>query len=360
MDELKNFFISRFAKNLKPEHLTVEKLFGQASARQYFRVTVDPKVLTQVLLPADQGTYVVMKMPQGFASPAEEVTKVAKDAPKEFSFLNVQKYLKSLDLNVPAVLAMDDEKGLILLQDLGDRSLESLVKDSPKEFFVFYYKKVIDVLIDVQTKTLAHPTRDCISSYRFFTEDLLNWEFDHFLEYGIEDRFGVKVSEGARKVFTTETRKISQLIAEMPQGFVHRDFQSRNIMFRNYDFYLIDFQDALVGPVLYDLVGLLRDSYIEFTPNELHLLLEYYYEKLPAAHPYHGKLADVKADFHHLSLQRKLKDTGRFQFIKTVKNNPGFLPHVPLSLSYVLAAFASLPEYDGLRAMIAEYVGELR
>lgn len=360
MDELKSFIISKYAAKLAPDDFTIEKLFGQASARQYFRAKLVRPESAALPMPSDTGSFVVMKMPQGFASPAEEITKVAPGAPQEFAFLNVQRYLKGLDLHVPEVLAVDAEKGLVLLEDLGDRSLESLVKEADGSFFVFYYKKVIDLLVEMQDRTFASPAKDCIAYYRKFTEELLNWEFTHFLEYGIEDRHKIKVSDALKRAFQDKSAEISKRIAAMPQGFTHRDFQSRNVMFKNYNFHLIDFQDALVGPVLYDLVGLLRDSYVVFTEDHLHMLLEYYYDKLPKSHPYHGRLVDLKNDFHTVALQRKLKDTGRFQYIATVKNNPGFLPHVPLSLVYVRLAFAALPEYDSLRALIAEHITELR
>lgn len=360
MDELKSFVISKYAAKLTPDDLVIEKLFGQASARQYFRAKLVNPNTAFLPVASDTGSFVIMKMPQGFASLAEEVTKVELGAPQEFPFLNVQRYLKGLDLPVPEVLAIDAEKGLVLLEDLGDRSLENLVKEADGDFFVFYYKKVIDLLIEMQERTLANPARDCIAYYRKFTEELLNWEFMHFLEYGIEDRHKIKVSDALKHAFQENTAKISKKISEMPQGFTHRDFQSRNVMFKNYNFHLIDFQDALVGPVLYDLVGLLRDSYIVFTEDHLHMLLEYYYDRLPKTHPYHGRLVDLKNDFHTVALQRKLKDTGRFQYIATVKNNPGFLPHVPLSLVYVRLAFAALPEYDELRSLIAEHIVELR
>lgn len=360
MDELKSFVISKYATALHPDDFMIEKLFGQASARQYFRAKLVRPETTVLPMPSDTGSFVIMKMPQGFASPAEEITKVAPGAPQEFPFLNMQRYLKGLDLRVPEVLASDAQKGLVLLEDLGDHSLENLVKEADGNFFIFYYKKVIDLLIEMQERTQANPAKDCIAYYRKFTEELLNWEFMHFLDYGIEDRHKIKVSNALRNAFQDKATEISKKICEMPQGFTHRDFQSRNVMFKNYNFFLIDFQDALVGPVLYDLVGLLRDSYIIFTQDHLHMLLEYYYERLPKTHPYHGRLVDLKNDFHMVALQRKLKDTGRFQYIATVKNNAGFLPHVPLSLVYVRLAFAALPEYDGLRTLIAEHIEELR
>jgi len=333
-ENLVEFVIANTDPKPNPENIKIEKLFGQASTRQYFRVTIAPSPPRQVA-----PSRIIMKLPQGFSSPAEEITKIDPKAPKEFPFINIQKYLSKLKINVPQLYAQEADNGLILLEDLGNQSLETVIQKADSEFFLFYYKKVIDVLIDLQSKTLEHPSKDCVAYYRRFDEDLLNWEFMHFLEYGIEDAKGIKVTKQEQEQFTTITQQLSKQITEMPQGFVHRDYQSRNIFCKNYDFYLIDFQDALIGPLLYDLVALLRDSYINITPEQCEALLDYYLDHLPDSHPYAGQTQQAQNDFYLVTLHRKLKDTGRFQYIKTVKNNPDFLPHVPQSLEYVKHAF---------------------
>lgn len=358
MEEIKIFALAHIKPRLKNEDAELDKVFGQASARQYFRIK------NSKAKPGAKGaratSWIVMKLPEGFASPAEEITKVDNAAPQELPFLNIQRYLKSLELPVPEVLAWDEKSGCVLLQDLGDRCLENAVANATAEFKLFYYKKVIDLLIELQDKTQKNQTQDCTAYHRRFDADLLQWEFNHFLEYGIADRKNIGLSDEIKTQFTGLTSPITNAIAAMPQGFTHRDFQSRNIMFKDYTFSLIDFQDALIGPVVYDLVALLRDSYINIAENELNTLLDYYVAKLPDSHPYFGKKDQLKQDFHLVTLQRKLKDTGRFQYINTVKGNSRFLEHVPQSLAYVKNAFSHLPAHQQLHAFIAEFIEELR
>lgn len=349
LDLLKQGYFKDYQGNLK-----VEKLFGQASARQYFRVTLDSESSVY------DHTYVLMKLPEGFSSPAEEVTKVSKGAPKEFPFLNIQKYLKKHNVKVPEIYTYNAEVGFILLEDLGNTSFEDLIIKSTPELKIFYYKKALDSLVDFQQKTLNQEDLSCVAFHRCFDEDLLNWEFDHFLEYGVEDRFSIQASSVLKEKFRQISREITKEIIKFPQGLTHRDFQSRNLMFKNYEFYLIDFQDMLKGPVVYDLVALLRDSYIEINPEELSLFLDYYLGILPEDHPYFQKEEELRRHFHLMTLQRKLKDTGRFQFIHTVKNNSSFLEHVSLSLAYVKHAFEELPEYLEFKNEIAKVVEELR
>lgn len=347
MQEFHDFLAKNFPLKTA-EAYKIDKLFGQASARQYFRVH------------NGNDTAVLMKLPNGFSSPAEEVTKVAEGAPSEFPFLNVARYLKNLKVNVPQILGEDDQAGLILLEDLGDESFENLIQKSNPELVTFYYQKAIEVLIQMQMATAQHPDQNCIAYHRHFDADLLNWEFDHFVEYGIEDRLQICMEPEHKELFTKTTRALTQDILQMPQGFVHRDFQSRNIMFHNMDFYIIDFQDALQGPVLYDLVALLRDSYIDLSQTQVESLLQFYSDKLPEGHPYFSRKESLAEDFYKIVLQRKLKDAGRFQYIHTVRKNPNFLVHLPLTLTFLRNSFPKVGEASALQECLAQYVEEFR
>jgi hypothetical protein len=151
-------------------------------------------------------------------------------------------------------------------------------------------------------------------------------------------------------------QRLAEEVAAIPEGFVHRDYQSRNLMAAPRGLVVIDFQDALRGPFLYDLVALLRDSYVEVPEPLLSTLIERYRgqrSNMPDA-------ATFRRWFDLQALQRKLKDSGRFVYIDQVRGNPDFLQHIPLSLSYVDEAFDRLPDYHDLRRLIAPLVPELR
>ncbi len=334
--------------NLKVSGLQIVKLFGHASYRTYFRV----------ILP-DGKTYILMQMPAGISSVSEEITNY-QGVKEELPYLNIQRYLKNLEIPVPAVLAWAAEEGIMVLEDLGDRLLESYVSDTPDALRIPFYKKAIDRLVEIQKKTRLNVDKSCIAFHRSFDETLLNWEFDHFLEYGIEDRLKIKISEGERKIFTETTREISRQIANSPFCFVHRDYQSRNLMMKDYEVYVIDFQDALMGPEPYDLVALTRDSYIPLSWTTVEKLIDYYLEKRKEEKIEALEPQKFKTLFDLVTLQRKLKDTGRFQFIHTVKGNSNFLVSVPASLGYVKEAFKHLPEYEPLQKWIAGYLDELK
>lgn len=325
----------------------IEKLFGEASYREYFRIYTEKNA-----------SYILMKLPPGRQSVSEEITNY--QGPKdELPFLNVAGYLSGQGLPIPQVLGTDKTKSLILLQDLGDKTLEKLVKNSNEAMVIFFYQQAIHLLLDLQEAGENHPDPSCMAFNRSFDEALLRWEFDHFLEYGVEDRFGIRLPDAKKREISQWADRLVASIAAIPYGLTHRDFQSRNLLLFGYQFYMIDFQDALMGPPHYDLVSLLRDSYVELPLAILDQLIAFYLDQRA-----HRKLKRLENDefrrhFFEITLQRKLKDTGRFQYIHTVKKNPNFLSHLPTSLKYVRHAFEQLPEYRPLQALLGDFVPEL-
>ncbi len=316
----------------------VEQLHGDASNRIYSRVTLE-----------NQQTYIIMQLGKGKTSASEEITNF-QGKPAELPFINIDHFLSSCGLHVPFIYHYDEVNRLMLLEDIGDKTLAEIAStdDSAKKT---WYSKAVDLLITMQVSTNMQKNPDCIAFQRSFDETLLNWEFDHFLEYGLEAR-GIIVEDDDKQVFEAETRKISEIIASYPRCFVHRDFQSRNLMIQDEELVLIDFQDALLGPSVYDLVALIRDSYLELSDSLVNELIEQYAKQLEK------DFQEVKYEFNLVTVQRKLKDSGRFVYIDQIKHNSKFLPFIPTSLFYVKDALEQLPEYEAFYEMLKKYVPE--
>jgi len=274
----------------------------------------------------------------------------------ELPFISVLKYLEAGGIRVPALYGADVKAGLVFLEDLGDIQVGTYVKDGDIEARRKWYRKAIDILIDFQLHNSKSEDKDFIGYQREFDNELLMWECEHYLEWGIEALYDTKLNSEERLQIQKHFDKICKSLRELPQILVHRDFQSRNMMVLDgEELALIDFQDALVGPWPYDLVALLRDSYVDLQEELLDELIEYYcvkYEKAFACQV--DKTAFMKA-FYLQALQRKLKDSGRFVFIDRVKKNDSYLQFIPQSLSYVKHAFSKLPEYNDLQMLLSRY-----
>lgn len=321
----------------------VKKLKGDASNRSYYRVGTAPE------------SWVVMVMPLEASKKSEEASK--GEPPKELPFVNVHRYLEKLGVRVPRILRFDEPAGMMVLEDLSDVTFEAALEGGKNNLAL--YTRAVDLLARLRAQAERLPDADCLAFTRAFDEDLYDWELHHFREWGLEVWSGKKPTDAERAELDHTFRDISKQLAAAPRGFTHRDYQSRNIMMRDGELVVIDFQDALQGPRQYDLVALLRDSYVELDRDFVDTMLDRYIATFAEVTGERIESTSFKAFFDLLTIQRKLKDAGRFEFINRVKGNPGFLVSIPASLRYVRAAFERRPELSGLRELVAKYVPEL-
>jgi aminoglycoside/choline kinase family phosphotransferase len=323
----------------------VQKLKGDASNRSYLRVGTWPQ------------SVVVMVMPEQ-AKASEEAA--GKSVPEELPFLDVQRYLSRLGVRVPAILRYDEPAGMMVLEDLGDVTVEKALLGTPTDIL---YGTAVDVLAQMRVAAEAKPDAKSIAFRRSFDEELYLWELHHFREWGLEAWSGKVPSAGERAALEDAFRNIAQRLAAAPRGFTHRDYQSRNLMVKDGEVVVIDFQDALQGPRAYDLVALLRDSYVALDDDLVDALLLRYQQAVAQAAGEPLNTDEFRRFFDLLTLQRKLKDAARFEFIHRVKHNPGFLPHIPQSLAYVRTAFERLANdaaVQALRRVASAYIPELQ
>lgn len=323
--------------------LPVTKLKGDASNRSYYRVGAGP-------------SWVVMVMP---TDPTRSEEKSRGEAPAELPFVNVHRYLKRLGVRVPEILRYEPAEGLMLLEDLGDLTFEAgLLKEPGARTRL--YERAIDLIAGM--RAAAERTQDpgCLAFTRAFDAELYDWELHHFREYGLEARSRASPTPAERGRLDAIFLEIARRLDAEPKGFTHRDYQSRNLMLKDGDLVVIDFQDALLGPRQYDLVALLRDSYVQLDRPFIETMLDRYRSVYERAGGQRLDRDEFVRGFDLLTIQRKLKDAGRFEFIDRVKGNPGFLPYVEPSLCYVKQAFERVPEFSELREIVARHVPELR
>jgi aminoglycoside/choline kinase family phosphotransferase len=314
----------------------VNCLGSQASGRTYYRAKTAHESRVVMHTPIED-------------KPAEIGGDAGGD---ELPFRRVRDWLDARGIPVPHEFAWDPQARLLMLEDLGDLTLEDALEHRlPEEV----YGEAIDLLARLHETAKSADASDLPGLAKRFDATFLRWELDHFREYLIEAR-GVELSADMLAELDPILQRLAQDVAAIPEGFVHRDYQSRNLMAAQRGLVVIDFQDALRGPFLYDLVALLRDSYVEVPEPLLSRLIERYRgqrQSMPDA-------TTFRRWFDLQSLQRKLKDAGRFVYIDQVKGNPDFLQHIPLSLTYVDEAFDRLPDYADLRRIIAPLVPELK
>ncbi len=279
----------------------------------------------------------------------EEVQKLV--ARPEWPFLEVRALLAARGVDVPRVVAEDTARGWLVIEDLGDDTLANYLLKRPDEKRPLYTRAVEDLARAQSALGASELPADGVVASRAFDEDLLRWELDHFREWGLDAR-GRSLSPADRATFDAIAGRLAKRIAGWPRTFVHRDYQSRNLMVRpGGAICWIDFQDALLGPRVYDLVALLNDSYQEFDRPFVDARLDEFARA--AGLGANGERAALGREFDLVTVQRKLKDAGRFVFIDQVKHNPSFLRFVTPTIRKVHGALARLEDDDDMRVLAA-------
>src|SRR5438093_2930146 len=259
----------------------VVPLTGDASDRRYFRV-----------MPAD-GPSVVLAL---HAGPIEFAT---------LPFVNIAELLRRVPLPVPEVLGHSDALGIIALQDLGDVTLQAhLGAASPAEHAALYRQAV--AFIEVLQRRGAELVSDSYTPYRMaFDVEKLTWELEYFVRHFVVAYRGVPLRAAQQAALAEEWAAVVGELASEPRVLCHRDYHSRNLMLHDGDLYIIDFQDARLGPDTYDLVSLLRDSYVDIAERQLDDLVAYFL----ALNGVHDE-DEFRRRFDLMALQRNLKALG--------------------------------------------------
>jgi aminoglycoside/choline kinase family phosphotransferase len=329
--------------------LRAAPLAGDASTRSYARLWIEgagAPATAVVMLLADRGT----------AMSSDELA-VFKEAPRELPYLNVHRFMKRLGIAVPEVYADASERGVVLLEDIGDIALWDAVQNQPRERIVFLYQAAIDQLLKLEIDGTAQPDTDCIAFQQSFDAKLYNWELEHFIEHGIEARLGALPQRDAtilRQAFAA----IATRLDNEPKVLNHRDFHSWNLYVQGDRIRVIDFQDALLAAAPYDLATLLgdRDTPQVVSPDLEAELLEFFRRRWQARS---GASLDARRfteTYFLCALQKALKVVGRFYFLDRVKGKPGYMRYVPSTVRQIERVLPRFPEYADMAAVLRKYL----
>jgi len=363
-EEMREIIADDLLRILKrgPGTFHVAPMPQDASMRRYYRIgghaLSGPAVLGNSIV------LMVLADPNPWSRPEEittgSVAKASRQAEEtDLDYVAVLRHFESIGLPVPKLYRYNIDAGLLYIEDLGDKLLENTLKGMTNKERMPLYEQCIDIMIILHENGAGLQNKNFVGFRRSFDEKLLFYELKHYIEYGIEARKKVKVKRDDLKVMEEHMGRISKELASLPRVLVHRDFQSRNLMLQGDRMRIIDFQDALMGIRQYDMVSLLRDSYVVLSAELIAHLIEYYIESLERRA---GKKLDRKSFrriFDLQTLQRKIKDAGRFDYIALVKKNQKFLRYIPDTLGYIREAFERLPEYKPLQKSLARYTPEL-
>lgn len=312
---------NRFLKDHLDCDFEVFRLAGDASTRKYHRVI------------CNDSTWALMSW-----EPFEDV--------ENYPFLNVLNHFKDCGVLVPQVHSIDGKGGLVLLEDLGDLTLERKFWENQDQSLALpFYKKAVEQLVKIHTKASVKKTPAPVCQKIEFDFDKFLWELNYAKTHLLEGLCGLSLSESTSKSLNLIFSRLAETLASEPQVVCHRDFHSRNVMLKLGRTYIIDFQDARRGPRQYDLVSLLYDSYVDLNHEMQSLLLDYYISQLPE-----DTRKECESDHfsHILSLQviqRCFKACGSFASFYQTRGDTRYLKYLLPTLRKVESEISFHPEY---------------
>lgn len=295
-------------------------LAGDASFRRYFRVKFQDKF------------YIAMDAPP--------------DRENCIPFVAIANALRQVGLRTPEIMASHLDSGFLLLEDFGD---QLLLRELNSENAETLYEQALDALLVLQTCRQVHAW-----TLATFTAELMRKELDLFKEWFLQKHLKLNWSQATDKQLARCFDFLAETAAEQPQVFMHRDYHSANLMvLSNKQMGILDFQDAFIGPVTYDLVSLLRDCYIDWPDDLVNQLVRYYFKKLNLKNV---NVEEFKRWFDLMGVQRHLKALLTFSRKLHRDNNANYLQHIPRTVNYIHKITARYSDCEFLHDFIKKEV----
>jgi aminoglycoside/choline kinase family phosphotransferase len=306
----------------------LEEIAGDASSRRFYRATSGKKA----------GVLVVHPEPLTTGAPL---------------FSN-HRVLKSIGAPVPGILARDPAHGLILMEDLGDVTLQKhLAGAGPRRRAAEasrMYRQACDLIILLHRKgAKALKPQDFAATCALDRERFL-FELDHFHRHFILGHRQMAPAPADDAMLRAFYADLAETCDRLPRVYCHRDFQSRNLMVLRGRLGLIDFQDARMGPYTYDAASLLRDSSLDLDPGMVDEMLVHLGRALEVAPD------ELRRDFDLMALQRNIKDLGTFGYMATVRGRREYLAYVPRTVRYVRNTLLRSRAYHVVYPAMERYV----
>jgi hypothetical protein len=297
-----------------------------ASFRRYFRVFI-----------CDQNSY------------------IAVDAPPEYEdsvkFVNIASLMEDMGIRVPEIISTNFQEGFMLVGDLGKETMLNTIKREATKREKFY-GEAIEILFDIQNNGSKY-----LGDLPVYSKQLLMDEMRMFVDWFCLRHLQIDPEIIEDYGFEEIFEKLSESALGQNQVFVHRDFHSRNIMLsKKGEMGVIDFQDAVVGPITYDLVSLLKDCYISLPSSKIDYWIDYYFSRLIDTELIDKNHQEFKLELDLMGVQRHLKAIGIFSRLKYRDGKDSYILDIPRTIDYVSATAKQHSFLDPLYQFIHQHV----
>lgn len=332
------------------EETQIERVSGDASARQYFRASAGSASVIIALYGSsfDENESALARLARFEAvNPSARLT-FANDPG---AHIEVTRLFLEARLPVPQVVGVSGSDGAMLIQDVGDTRLQDRLRQCSQSDAVNAYSRAVELIVRIQEATELAARAGSICSHLAFDEAKLRWELGFFFANYFNKHLHVKLDPATANAVQQDFKALCSELAARPRVLTHRDYHTRNLMMNEGEMFIIDHQDARMGPASYDVASLLGDPYADPDSAIAAGMVEHFVElKARSTTP----LDDVKAfrvEFELMMVQRMLKAIGTYASQAAV-DNPVYLPYIDPALDRALAAMKAIGRLDATRALI--------
>jgi aminoglycoside/choline kinase family phosphotransferase len=344
---------------LSASELTIAQLTGDASARTYFRIKskVSSELSIIVALygePFDESERACDRLAR-----LEQINPAARlvFANDPCAHIEVTELLIEAGLRVPRITDACGKDAALLIEDVGDMRLQDWLADRTQAELIDVYQHAVSLIVKIQEATELALRANSICSQLAFDEAKLGWELDFFFTHYFGSYLGLSPDSHIVHGVKEEFKLLCQKLAARPRVLTHRDYHARNLMLHRGELFIIDHQDARMGPASYDLASLLADPYSALDRTIASEMVEYFIElKSKSAVP----LADVeefRTEYQLMLVQRMLKAIGTYAYQAAVMNNPTYLPYIESATRSALRAMTALGGFNRTCALLEEAQG---
>jgi aminoglycoside/choline kinase family phosphotransferase len=323
--------ISKFvAKQIGTRDFECLPLAGDASSRKYYRIVYDTQ--SRVLMSWE---------------PFQD--------PSHYPFLNVRDRFAEVDVRVPKVEGLAPELGVVLLEDLGDLTLERKFWENQNQTLAMpYYEQAVDEIVKIHFLASRPAGSPSVCQKIQFDTDKFMWEMNYAHEHFLEKVGGIRLTDREQRTLQSEFLDICETLHRLPKFVCHRDYHSRNLMLKFGRIYVIDFQDARLGPIQYDLVSLIHDSYVRLSTESIDHIKNNYVTKARVLGPEGVIRPDFDDMFNLQIVQRCFKACGSFTSFFNMRNDTRYLKYVGHTAALVQETLDRMEKYGLFRRILRD------
>lgn len=341
--------------NVPAEDVTITKLTGDASTRSYCRAQAGDTsiIIAGYSSPFGENERAVVRLAEAEAADPSARLTFANDP---CAHIEVTTLLLKAGLPVPAVLATSGADAMMLIEDVGDTKLQDWLSGRSASEAHEAYRHAIDLVVRIQEATELALGADCICSNLAFDEAKLRWELGFFFANYFNRYLHLRLDPATSNAVHADFKELCSELAARPRVLTHRDYHARNLMMPSHpqvrgEMFIIDYQDARMGPVSYDVASLLSDPYITLSDQAIKELTEYFIEKKAQSRLALGSIDDFRTELDLMTVQRMLKAIGTYSS-QAASGNSVYVEYITPALERAMAAMRRLNRFDPTRDLL--------